>query len=597
MQQRIITLYATAILFKSSQLIISSSITFNATTKTMFESIKAGVDKFNEGVNKSKFGKFFGLEERGSTLTREFQAGTATFLTMAYVLAVNPRIMADSGGICDASQFEDSGGIFSEGYGECLTEVQRQYVTATALGSLIGCLLMGFGANLPIALAPGMGMNAYFTYTVVGWRGTGSVAYSSALTAVLIEGFLFLVLSLSGARYAVAKLIPEPLRHAVAPGIGAFLAHLGLQSANGLGIVVSDIATAVTLGGCPEENRTPLVAYDEACRTEGICVVSDSYTCDVLGGKMTNATMWLGLGGMFLMGIMMSYSKTKNAAIIGGVLFVTFISWFRDTAVSYFPDTEAGDLKFDYFKQVVNIEPINLLLANYSSDIKAALMALVTFFFVDFLDTTGTLLAVVEPIPGVAQPNGDFKNSRIAFSIDAIATMIGSIFGLSPVTSFIESAAGVLAGGRTGLTAIAVGLYFGLSIFFAPVFASIPPWATGGALVVVGSMMFQNLAKVQWKKFDHALTAFVTVLLMPLTYSIAWGIVGGLMVWIFLQISFWILSKLGCEREFADDKDGEVEGASSETTDEDIEKKGEDMSIPKGDSEEGEPEEVKSMYH
>merc|ERR1712003_197719 len=181
--------------------------------------------------------------------------------------------------------------------------------------------------------------------------------------------------------------------------------------------------------------------------------------------------------------------------------------------------------------------------------------------------------AVVEPIPGVAKEDGDFKNSRIAFSIDAISTMIGSVFGLSPVTSFIESGAGVMAGGRTGLTAIAVGLYFGLSIFFAPVFASIPPWATGGALVVVGSMMFQNLAKVQWKKFDHALTAFVTVLLMPLTYSIAWGIVGGLMVWIFLQISFWILSKLGCEREFADDKDGEVEGASSETTDEDKEKK------------------------
>merc|ERR1712190_653695 len=127
--------------------------------------------------------------------------------------------------------------------------------------------------------------------------------------------------------------------------------------------------------------------------------------------------------------------------------------------------------------------------------------------------------------------------------------MIGSLFGLSPVTSYIESAAGVLAGGRTGLTAIAVGLYFGLSIFFAPVFASIPPWATGGALVVVGSMMFQNLAKVQWDKFDHALTAFVTVLLMPLTYSIAYGLIGGIMVWVFLQIAFFILSKVfGIER-------------------------------------------------
>merc|ERR550539_2296756 len=197
-------------------------------------------------------------------------------------------------------------------------------------------------------------------------------------------------------------------------------------------------------------------------------------------------------------------------------------------------------------------------------------MALVTFFFVDFLDTTGTLLAVVDPIPGVAQPNGDFKRSRIAFSVDAIATMIGSLFGLSPVTSYIESAAGVLAGGRTGLTAIAVGFYFGLSIFFAPVFASIPPWATGGALVVVGSMMFQNLTKIRWDKFDHALTAFVTVLLMPLTYSIAYGIIGGVMVWVSLQIAFWILSKVfGIERSNAEaekDENGAEASSSSETS-------------------------------
>lgn len=516
----------------------------------MFDSIKASVNSFNEGVNKSRFGKFFGLEERGSTLTREFQAGTATFLTMAYVLAVNPRIMAESGGTCDASEFEDEGGIFSEGYEECLVGLQRQYVTATALGSLIGCLLMGFGANLPIALAPGMGMNAYFTYSVVGWRGTGSVPYRSALTAVLIEGFIFLVLSASGARFALAKLIPEPLRYAIAPGIGAFLAHLGLQSAEGLGIVVSDIATAVTLGGCPEENRTPLVAYDDACANEGICVLSEAYTCDVLGGKMTSATVWLGLFGMFLMGVLLCYKKTKNSSIVCGILFVTLVSWFRNTAVTFFPETEAGEARFDYFKQVVNIEPINELLANYSGDLKTAGTALVTFFFIDFLDTTGTLLSVVDPIPGVAQPNGDFARSRIAFSVDAVATIIGSVFGLSPVTSYIESGAGVFAGGRTGLTAIAVGLYFGLSIFFAPVLSSIPPWATGGALVVVGSMMFQNLTKVQWDKFDHGLTAFVTVLLMPLTYSIAYGIIGGFMVWVSMQIAFFILSKVfGIERD------------------------------------------------
>jgi len=275
---------------------------------------------------------------------------------------------------------------------------------------------------------------------------------------------------------------------------------------------------------------------------------------------------------------------------------VTAISWFRDTAVSYFPDTEAGDARFDYFKQVVNIEPLDMLIANYSSDIKAAIMALVTFFFVDFLDTTGTFLAVVQPIPGVMKEDGDFEGSRIAFSIDAISTMIGSVFGLSPVTSFIESGAGVMAGGRTGLTAIAVGLYFGLSIFFAPVFASIPPWATGGALVVVGSMMFQNLAKVQWNKFDHGLTAFVTVLLMPLTYSIAYGIIGGVMVWVALQVTFWVLSLFGIKREGADEEEDAkvVAKAVSETADEEDSnvKKGNELTVARGDCEEGEFEEV-----
>lgn len=554
----------------------------------MFDSLKARVNGLNESVNASKFGKFFGLEERGSTLTRELQAGTATFLTMAYILAVNPRIMAESGGICDGDEYEDEGGIFSEGYESCIFEVQRQYVTATALGSLIGCLLMGLGANLPIGLAPGMGMNAYFTYTVVGWRGTGGTSYRSALTAVLIEGFIFLIIGITGARFFMARLIPEPLRHAIAPGIGAFLAHLGLQTAEGLGIVVSDIATAVTLGACPEQFRTPLVAYDDACKNEGICVLSDAYTCDVLGHRMESATVWLGLVGMFIMGVCMSYSKTRNSSIITGILFVTFVSWFRDTAVTYFPDTDAGNVRFDYFKQVVDIEPLNLLVANYSGDLKSAGLALVTFFFVDFLDTTGTLLAVVDPIPGVVQPDGDFTNSRIAFSVDAVATIIGSIFGLSPVTSYIESAAGVLAGGRTGLTALMVGFYFALSIFFAPIFASIPPWATGGALIVVGSMMFKNLAKVQWEKVDHGLTAFVTVLLMPLTYSIAYGIIGGIMVWVSLQAAFWVLGKVGIKRSTAAEVDG---GASSETNDkgdsgeDDGEK---EMAKPKQLEEEGE---------
>eukprot|EP00536_Pseudo-nitzschia_multiseries_P016498 jgi/Psemu1/221494/e_gw1.1130.9.1 len=502
-------------------------------------------DTINTKVAESSVGKFFELEGRKSTLTTEIKAGTATFLTMAYILAINPRILADSGGSCVAPD----GNIFAPEYEECLEEIKRQYVTSTAIGSFIGCLLMGLVANLPIALAPGMGMNAYFTYNVVGWRGTGGVAFDAALTAVIIEGAIFFVLAVTGIRFTIAKLIPEPIKLATAPAIGAFLAHLGLQTAEGLGIVVSDIATAVTLGGCPEANRTPLVAYDDACANDGICVFSDAYTCDNLGGIMQSGTTWLGLLGMMIMAIMLAYKR--NSGIIVGILFVTIISWFRNTAVTFFPDTDAGDAKFDYFSKVVALEPINKLWIQYSSNLSDAGLALVTFFFIDFLDTTGTLLAVVAPL-GISDEKGDFPKSRQAFAVDALATMIGSLFGLSPITSYIESAAGVEAGGKTGLTAIVCAFYFFISIFFAPILSSVPAWATGGALVIVGALMCRTLTQIQWNKIDHALTAFVTIMVMPLTYSIAYGLIGGLMVWFFFQMVFFILSKAGIKHPTCD---------------------------------------------
>lgn len=499
----------------------------------------------NEKVAASKIGKYFELDERKSTLSTEIKAGTATFLTMAYILAINPRILADSGASCVAPD----GNIFAPEYEACLEEVRRQYVTSTAIGSMIGCLLMGVLANLPIALAPGMGMNAYFTYNVVGWRGTASVPFDAAITAVMIEGAIFFVLAVTGIRITVTKFIPEPIKLATAPAIGAFLAHLGFQTAEGLGIVVSDIATAVTLGGCPEENRTPMVAYDDACANDGICVFSDAYTCDVGGGIMQSGTMWLGIFGMLIMAILIGYKR--NSGIIVGVLFVTIVSWFRNTAVTYFPDDDVGDARFDYFSKVVAIEPINKLWVQFSGDLGSIGLALVTFFFIDFLDTTGTLLAVVAPI-GVMDEDGDFPKSRQAFAVDAVATMVGSLFGLSPITSYIESAAGVEAGGRTGLTAIVSGFYFFISIFFAPILSSIPAWATGGALIICGALMCRTLPLVKWEKIDHALTAFVTIMLMPLTYSIAYGLIGGLFVWYSFQSVYFALSYVGIKNPSCD---------------------------------------------
>ena len=500
------------------------------------------IESLNNRVENSFVGRFFELKERGSSFTQEFRGATATFLTMAYIIAVNPRILSDSGGPCVPCA-ENEGGIFCEEYETCMLDIQREFVTSTAIASMVGCFLMGIMANMPIALAPGMGMNAYFTYSVVGWRGTGDISYEAATTAVMIEGAIFFVLAITGIRYAIIKWVPEPVKTATSAGIGAFLAHLGLQTAEGIGIVVSDIATAVTLGACPEENRTPIVAFTDACAADSMaCVTSDAYTCDDLGGIMTSGTAWLGILGLMIMAIMLAY---KNKwAFFCGIGLITVVSWPRGTSVTYFPDTEEGDARFEYFKQVVSIEPIDKLLVPFTNELGEVGVALITFLYVDFLDTSGTLLALASTM-GFADEHGDFPKSRWAFAADALSTMFGSLFGLSPVTSYIESGSGVEAGSKTGLTAVFCGFFFFLSIFFAPIISSIPPWATGGALVLVGCLMCSSLAKVKWYIPSHALSAFLTFIIMPLTYSIAYGLIAGICAYIIMEGTFWILSKVG----------------------------------------------------
>lgn len=488
--------------------------------------------------------KFFKLEERGTTVMTEFRGGLATFLSMAYILAVNPRILADSGGPCDPADYGDS--IFSPGYEECMEDVKRQMITATALVSIFGTLLMGLTANLPIALSTGMGMNAYFTYDVVGWRGGGDIAYSQAMSAVAVEGAIFFILAITGARGAIVKLIPEPVRYATPAGIGFFLAHLGLQTAEGIGVVVGDIATAVTLGGCPLENRTPMVAYDDACANLGICVTSDNYTCDVEKGKMTGATTWIGIVGGLLMVILMAY-RVKSAFIVG-IVFVTVISWFKGTDVSYFEDDVydiggSGESRYEYFKQVVKIEPLDMITGEYSSDFGGVATALFTFLYVDFLDTSGTLFGLANQMDLVDE-DGNFEGSTAAFSSDALATIFASIFGMSPVTSYIESAAGVEAGARTGLSSVFVAFFFFLSIFFAPILASIPPWASGSALILAGACMCKSLLKVNWYDPVDGAAAMLTLIVMPLTYSIAYGLIAGLGSYIICHSVFFVVEKV-----------------------------------------------------
>jgi len=510
------------------------------------------IDKINAAVQTSPVGRYFEMDARQTTFTTELRGATATFMSMAYILAVNPRILADSGGPCIPNDAD--GGIFAASYATCIEDIKREYVTSTAIASMFGCLCMGLLANLPIALAPGMGMNAYFTYSVVGWRGTGSVSYEAAITAVLIEGALFLFLALTGIRYAIVKWIPEPVRLATPAAIGFFLAHLGLQTAEGIGVVVSDIATAVTLGGCPEDRRTSLVALTADCAADSnTCVTSDAYTCDVLGGVMTSGTTWVGILGLFIIVIMLAYKN--RSAFVCGIGFITILSWFRNTAITYFPDTEDGDARFDYFKQVVKIEPFNMTLANFTNDIGGVAVALITFLYVDFLDTSGTLLALTSSL-GYVNEEGDFPKSRWAFAADALATMFGSIFGVSPVTSFIESASGVEAGARTGLTAVICAFYFFLSIFFAPIIASIPPWATGGALIVVGALMCRSLGEIKWYNITHATTAFLTVIIMPLTYSIAYGLIAGIGCYAIMTSTFRLLELVGVAQPVIDPPEG-----------------------------------------
>lgn len=497
----------------------------------------------DDSIGKSFIGRFFKFEEKGASFSTEVAGASATFLTMAYILAVNPRILADSGGPCVPN--EEDGGIDGPEYLNCLMEINRQFVTATAIGSMVGCLMMGLVANLPVALAPGMGMNAYFTYSVVGWRGTGMVSYEAAVTAVIIEGAIFFVLAVTGARFAIVRLIPEPVRIATPAGIGAFLAHLGLQTAEGIGIVVSDIATAVTLGACPLEKRTYIVAYDDLCRENGICIPSDAYTCDVNGGQMTSATTWMGILGLMVIAIALAY-KSK-LAFIYGIGLVTFLSWFRGTPFTYFTDDEAGNARFDYFKKVVDVTGLDKIMTPFTNDIAGAGVALVTMLYVDFLDTSGTLLGIANELR-IVDNEGNFPRSKQAFSADALATMFGSIFGLSPITSYIESGAGVRAGSKTGLTAVICGFYFFLSIFFAPILASIPPWAIGGALIIVGSLMMKSLTKLKFDKVSHATSGFLTVMVMPLTYSIAYGLIAGIGTYLIMEGTFWILSLVGVEK-------------------------------------------------
>ncbi|RDW83456.1 hypothetical protein BP5796_04947 [Coleophoma crateriformis] len=488
-------------------------------------SIRDTIDVIDAKIAKSTFARVFRLdgcghekERPGSKFVTEIRAGITTFFTMAYIIAVNASVLTESGGTCVCTSTTDPSCSTDADYAQCLIGINRDLVTATAALAGLGSIVFGFLTNLPVALGPGMGLNAYFTYQVVGYHGTGPVSYRLALMAVFVEGFIFVFLSLVGMRQWLVKIIPASIKTASGVGIGLFLTEIGLSYSAGIGAITGSSVTPTNLGGCPPQ----YLAVDGSCSSH----------------QMQNPTMWIGIlcGGM-VTSYLMAYRY--KCAIIIGIALVSILSWPRNTSFTYFPHTAEGDTRFEFFKKVVDFHPIQHTLAAQEWNVSNAgnhfALALFTFLYVDIVDCTATLYSMAR-FSGVVDPEtGDFPRSTLAYCTDAIMISIGSVFGCSPVTAFIESGAGITEGGRTGLTAIVTGTCFLISIFFAPIFASIPPWATGCTLILVGCLMMRQVVNINWTYIGDALPAFVTIVCMPFTYSAAYGLIAGLMVYTILN--------------------------------------------------------------
>ncbi|KAI5867160.1 xanthine/uracil permease family protein-like protein [Durotheca rogersii] len=483
--------------------------------KKLFNNWTSKMAVFEERINASTFGRIFRLDGsghpdaiRGASFTREIRAGFTTFATMAYIVAVNAAILADSGGTCECPAGSPRGCHKDPAYQNCLVGLKQDLVTATAALTGLASIAFGFLTNLPVALGPGMGMNAYFTYQVVGWHGTGEVPYRVALTAIFVEGLIFVFLALTGMRQWLVRMIPATIKTACGVGIGLYLTEIGLSYSTGIGAITGGFSTPLAIGGCPPE------------------YLNDRGECS--SHIMANPAMWIGIfiGGI-LVAFLMAF-KVKSAIIIG-IALVSIMSWPRNTSFTYFPHTPDGDERFAFFKEVVAFHPIKSVLAVQEWDLGGTsgtqfALALVTFLYVDIIDCTATLYSMAK-FCGVVKEDGSFPRSTLAYCTDAIMISISSLLGCSPVTAFIESGAGIAEGGRTGLTAISTGFCFLICLFFAPILASVPPWATGSTLVLVGCLMIRQVVNINWRYIGDAVPSFVTLAFMPFSYSVAYGLI------------------------------------------------------------------------
>lgn len=400
--------------------------------------------------------KLFGFDPKQNTVRTEIMAGITTFLTMAYILAVNPNILGETG--------MDKGALF----------------TTTVLMSALPTLFMALYAKLPLALAPGMGLNAFFAYTVCMVMG---YSWQFALTAVFLEGLVFLLLTVTNLREKIVDVIPTTLKNAIGAGIGLYIAFIGLKSA---GIVVNNEATLVSLGD----------------------LTSGSALLGVIGIVVTSFLLVKNVKGALLFGILIT-------TLVGIPLGVTHI----DGVFSIPPSVDPIFMKFEWDHIFT----------------KDMVVIVFTFLFVDLFDCIGTVIGVSNRA-GMVKEDGKIPHLKEIFMVDSVSTTAGAMMGTSTVAVYVESAAGVNEGGRTGLTSFVTGACFLLALFFAPLFLAIPAAATTPVLVLVGLMMMSSVLKIDFDDYSESIPAFICILLMPLTYSISEGIVLGHLSYVFINL-------------------------------------------------------------
>ncbi len=429
--------------------------------------------------------KLFKLKENNTDMKTEVLAGITTFMTMAYILAVNPSILAAAG--------MDQGAVF----------------TATALASFLGTLLMAFFANYPFALAPGMGLNAYFAYTVVLGMG---YKWEVALTAVFVEGIIFIILSLTNVREAIFNAIPLNLKAAVSVGIGLFIAFIGLQNAN---IVISG-ETLV-----------------ELFSVEGYNLANDVQA----GFNNAGITVLLAVAGVIITGILVI--KNVKGNILWGILITWGLGIICQIAGIYVPDPELGfyGLLPD-FSNGLSIPSIMPVFGKLQFDGIFSLNFIVVIFaflFVDMFDTIGTLIGVASKAD-MLDEKGQLPRIKGALMADAVATTAGAVLGTTTTTTFVESASGVTEGGKTGLTSVTTAVLFGLALFLSPIFLAIPSFATAPALIVVGFYMLTNVVNINFNDISEALPCYICMAAMPFFYSISEGISMGVISYVALNL-------------------------------------------------------------